>query len=387
MKKYRIELVFAAALAAVSFLSCEELDDNVLKHTEDRKEEAISLDDLARLLSSVPIGASQMEEVSRAVNTSTANGYDEEYTMKNVFASPGTGVGEEITKSEPTVYDRPLKDLIAEAVRERYSTRSSEGGSAEEYLASLSDSDMQIYWPYSDEWDGESLPVITYDPLDGASKNVGYTLSGEEIVVSEEYARKNPVWVVNFNEDESYKTIEMLRREDPDWGSGGGTISVKSEKDFKTLILRSFRATRPYDSWLSGASEFFVKCGSIEGFNARTEAEIAVYSPTVSDFMIVVRRNQVDKVMPFNAIIVSEWTDNLSSCAFIITEDDGGSRTTWKCSATVKYNSKNYGFDLEIPLNTRDDIVWRGQLTRNFVEKYSGRTLRFGDVSLVLELI
>ena len=91
--------------------------------------------------------------------------------------------------------------------------------------------------------------------------------------------------------------------------------------------------------------------------------------------------------MPFNAIIVSEWTDNLSSCAFIITEDDGGSRTTWKCSATVKYNSKNYGFDLEIPLNTRDDIVWRGQLTRNFVEKYSGRTLRFGDVSLVLELI
>ena len=307
--------------------------------------------------------------------------------MKNVFASPGTGVGEEITKSEPTVYDRPLKDLIAEAVRERYSTRSSEGGSAEEYLASLSDSDMQIYWPYSDEWDGESLPVITYDPLDGASKNVGYTLSGEEIVVSEEYARKNPVWVVNFNEDASYKTIEMLRREDPDWGSGGGTISVKSEKDFKTLILRSFRATRPYDSWLSGASEFFVKCGSIEGFNARTEAEIAVYSPTVSDFMIVVRRNQVDKVMPFNAIIVSEWTDNLSSCAFIITEDDGGSRTTWKCSATVKYNSKNYGFDLEIPLNTRDDIVWRGQLTRNFVEKYSGRTLRFGDVSLVLELI
>ena len=37
MKKYRIELVFAAALAAVSFLSCEELDDNVLKHTEDRQ--------------------------------------------------------------------------------------------------------------------------------------------------------------------------------------------------------------------------------------------------------------------------------------------------------------------------------------------------------------
>ena len=74
MKKYRIELVFAAALAAVSLLSCEELDDNVLKHTEDRKEEAISLDELARLLSSVRLGASQIDEVSSAVKTSNANG-------------------------------------------------------------------------------------------------------------------------------------------------------------------------------------------------------------------------------------------------------------------------------------------------------------------------
>ena len=386
MKKYRLHFMLAAILAAVALLSCEELDDNVEKHTEDRAEEALSLDEFARILSSVPIGADQMKEVADAVSSSTTNGYDEEYTMRSVFSSPGAGVGEDVTKSGSSVYERPLRDLIADAVRERYSTRGSEE-SAEDYLATISDSNMQIYWPYSDSWDGVSLPVITYDPLDGASKNVGYTLSGEEIIVSEEFARTNPVWVVNINEDASYKTIEMLRREDPDWGTGGGTISVKSDNDFKTLILRSFRATRAYDSWLSGASEFFVKCGSIEGFNARTEAELAVYSPTVSDFMIVVRRNQIDKVMPFNAIIVSEWTDMLSTCAFIITEDDGGSRTTWKCSATVKYNSKNYGFDVEIPLNTRDDIVWRGQLTRNFIEKYSGKNLRFGDVSLVLELI
>lgn len=378
--------MLAALFAAFAILSCEELDDNVEKHTEDRAEEALTLDEFARILSSVPIGKGQMEEVARAVNTSAVNGYDEEYTMKNVFSSPGMGVGEEATKADPSFYEKPLRDLIAEAVRDRFATRSSDD-SAEDYLASIADSDMQIYWPYSDFWDGESLPVITYDPLDGASKNVGYTLSGEEIVVSEDYARSNPVWVVNMNEDSSYKTIEMLRREDPGWGSGGGTISVRSDKNFKTLILRSFRATRAYDSWLSGASEFFVKCGSIEGFNARTDAELAVYSPTVSDFMIVVRRSQIDKTMPFNAIIVSEWTDMLSTCAFIITEDDGGSMTTWKCSATVKYNSKNYGFDVEIPLNTRDDIVWRGQLTRNFIEKYSGKNLRFGDVSLVLELI
>jgi hypothetical protein len=381
------EILIAAAVVLLSASACNRGGEAVDNY---RQNSLMSKRDVARMLSSLPIGSAQMGEVYDAVSSSSANGYDEEYMMLDLLTIPGAGVGDDRTKAvkASAAYPVPIKSLIEEYLAKKTSAPTKSGASdVQHYLDDLRDSGMQIYWPYSDEWDGESLPVITYDPLDGASKNVGYTLSGEEIVVSEEYARKNPVWVVNFNEDASYKTIEMLRREDPDWGSGGGTISVKSEKDFKTLILRSFRATRPYDSWLSGASEFFVKCGSIEGFNARTEAEIAVYSPTVSDFMIVVRRNQVDKVMPFNAIIVSEWTDNLSSCAFIITEDDGGSRTTWKCSATVKYNSKNYGFDLEIPLNTRDDIVWRGQLTRNFVEKYSGRTLRFGDVSLVLELI
>ena len=71
----------------------------------------------------------------------------------------------------------------------------------------------------------------------------------------------------------------------------------------------------------------------------------------------------------------------------MITEDDGGKRTTWKCSAKVTVKSKAYGIDIEIPLNSSDDIVWRGQLSRRYIEKYSGKTGHFGDVDLVLELI
>ena len=71
----------------------------------------------------------------------------------------------------------------------------------------------------------------------------------------------------------------------------------------------------------------------------------------------------------------------------MIVEDDGGTQTSWKCSATVKYNSKSYGFDLDLPLRTRDDIVWRGNLTRSYIEKYSGQPVGLGDVELVLELI
>ena len=112
-----------------------------------------------------------------------------------------------------------------------------------------------------------------------------------------------------------------------------------------------------------------------------------LYSPTVTDFMVVVKRGQVGTPVPFNAVLVSDWTDQLENCAFLITEDDGGTRTTWKCSAMVKINSKSYGFDINIPFNTRDDIVWRGQLSRRFFEANTDVTGHFGDVDLIFEII
>ena len=101
----------------------------------------------------------------------------------------------------------------------------------------------------------------------------------------------------------------------------------------------------------------------------------------------MVRRKQVGTEIPFNAVLVSDWSQKLDNCAFMITEDDGGTITSWKCNAFVRVQSKSYGFEVDLPLNSRDDIVWRGSLTRKYIEKYSGQTVRFGDVDLVLELI
>ena len=38
---------------------------------------------------------------------------------------------------------------------------------------------MQIYWPYSENWDGKDLPIITFDPEDGAKTNIGYRIISE----------------------------------------------------------------------------------------------------------------------------------------------------------------------------------------------------------------
>lgn len=383
-------------LSLIAAASCEKLDD-LFKRGEPSSEadSLLSLQGVAKLLAVLPVESAQMAEVHDAVSASDGNGYDEEYTMRQLFDAPGSGVGAPKGETRSGGYARPLRELIREAAFATKAAGSSPvKGDPEAWLKALSDSDFQIYWPYADRWDGHSRPVVTFDPLDNSSRNEGYECQGDgtfkTVVVDEKMAMERPVWVVNHNSDAGYKSLELLRREDPAWGESGGDLVIRSkagENDFKTLILRSFQTKRNYDSWFTGASEFFIKCGAVEDFYATTEAELRLYSPSITDFMIVVKRNMIGQTIPFNAVLVSEWTGALQNCAFMITEDDGGSRTSWKCSAIVKYNSKSYGFDVELPLNSRDDIVWRGSLSRKYIERYSGTTGHFGDVELVLELI
>ena len=391
-------------------LSCEVLDDDSINHISDKEAGLeVTLNEVAHLLSVIPINTAQLHEVYNAVTSSSGNGYDEEYTMKNLFTAPGTGVGDSGDTRGTSVSGTPLKELISQYVRSSDTVKGGESPSwieigADEYLAALENSDIQIYWPYSELWDGVQPPVITFDPGFDTVINIGYEVSiGDdgsriisEIEVDEEMAKVRPVWVVNRNEDADYLSLEMLRRENPNWGSGGGTIVVKplssenatkSQGSLKTLVLKDFIMHRQYDGWLAGASEFFVKVGSVENFTASTEAEMQIYSPSITDFMIVVKRNQMGVAQPFNAVLVSEWTDQLTHCALMITEDDGGTMTKWDCSAVVKVNSKSYGVDISIPFNKRDDIVWRGQLGYRWIESNSNVSGRFGDVSLTFEIL
>lgn len=354
--------------------------------------EEITLDNVARLLSSLPLGTAQVAEVYDAVSASRENGYDEEYLMRDLFDSPGRGVGEAASATKASSYSRPIRNMIADLVSERYRTKAGgDRGAVQAFLDSLAASSVQIYWPFSEDWDGETLPLITFDPGDGSEVNVGYkivvsdtTRLLETLLVDEETARRRPVWVVNANDDALYKTVEVLRRENPNWGTGGGTLTKSSES--RTLYLRSFQAKRNYDPWFSGASEFFVKCGAVEDFTAADKKDLSLYNPSITDFMVVVRRKDMLKVNTFNVVLVSDWTDQLENCAFLITEDDGGTQTSWKCSATVKVKNQSYGFEMQIPLNTKDDIVWRGKLSRSFIERYNGEVGHFGDVDVVLEL-
>lgn len=375
-------------LCAVCF-SCSEFE-NTLPDFEPPLDD-FTLGEVAKILSSLPLGPDQLQEVYDASSSSSVNGYDEEYTLSDLLTSPGSGVGDDPERASLRAlkYKTPLKDLFEEYF-ERNPKSFTKGGSAgaQECLRRLKETDFQIYTPYSDKWDGESYPIITFDPGYGAESNFGYEIcfddEGARIVdsvyVDENIARSRPVWVINNNDDSAFTPMEMVV-----------PLNFKSSKDGlksmgRTLLLKSITMLRNYDSWFGGASEFFIKCGSASGFKGTTDEDLKQFSPSLTDFMIVVKRQYLGVEIPLDAVMVSDFTSQMDKLAFLMIEDDGGSRTEWKCQATVKVNSKAYGFDINIPYNEKDDIVWRGQLAASFFQSEDIVGGRFGDVRVTFAL-
>ena len=367
---------------------------------------------IATMFARLPMGLPQLNEVYDAVGRSCGNGYDEEYMLDSLMAAPGAGVGPSscptgTPSSCPTrsgvsassSYEKPLRDLVREYVSAHARTRAG----AEDILLLLEESGYQIYWPYSEDWDGSTFPVITYDPGYGAESNVGWALAPgpdgtacitDTLTVTEAVALTRPVWVINSNSDAAFTPLELFTRTafcEMETGRvsqdrGRPWPRERGAAKQRRLMLKSFKMLRQYDSWFGGASEFFVKCGSVEGWTSSTDAELKLFNIGVTDFMIVVKRKYVGKELPFDAIMVTDFTSQLDKLAFLIVEDDGGARTNWKCQAMVKIQSKSYGVELDIPYNEKDDIVWRGQLSARFFEEEDTVTGRFGDVVCKFEL-
>lgn len=361
-------------------------------------ESGFSLEEFAGILSALPMDRSHLGEVFDAVCASSENGYDEEYMLADLVGSPGAGVGDGVFRSKAAPrYDRPLRDLLSDYFEANPSAVPTRAGSSEACLRMLEESDMQIYWPYSEDWDGSTLPIITYDPGYGAETNMGYVLEygpdGAEVVdsvlVDEQLAMTRPVWVINRNDDAAFTPLGMFREESEGTPSASPAVSIvggEEDGESRMLFVKSLQMLRNYDSWFGGASEFFIKCGAVDGFKASTDEELRLYTPSVTDFMVVVKRRQLGRTIPLDALLLTSLTPQMENIAFLIIEDDGGKTTSWKCSAVVKYNSKSYGFEINIPYKDRDDIVWRGQLSSSFFEGKDEVSGRFGDVVVTFAL-
>ena len=153
------------------------------------------------------------------------------------------------------------------------------------------------------------------------------------------------------------------------------------------MRLKEFKAHRNFDSIFAGGSEIVVKLGALNAFKADVASDIRAFSPEITDMVINVKRKQVGMPIRLNTLLVSEWSSQLEDAVLMMVEDDGGKRTSWKCLGTVKIKSKSYGFEVELPLNKNDDIIWRGKLSKNYLEQNNGIANRLGDVSVTFTIL
>ena len=422
------------SVAALAFLASACRGSDVVEPQSPGS--GFSLEEFAGILSALPMDRSHLGEVFDAVCASSENGYDEEYMLADLVGSPGAGVGDGVFRSKAAPrYDRPLRDLLSDYFEANPSALPTRAGSSEACLRMLEESDMQIYWPYSEDWDGETFPIITFDPGDGSEYNYGYqAVRGEDgsveiqsVYVDEQVAMSRPVWVINNNDDSHLVPVQSAFLDGAGADADAGAAALRadasspevqafsearaslgtqalipvvrtatadaaasvqgSEGDVPgdRLYIRSLKMLRNYDSWFGGASEFVIKCGAVDGFRATSEEDLSKYRPSVTDCVVVVKRRQLGMSVPLGILLLTDYTPQMENIAFLVTEDDGGKVENWKCEATVKWQSKSYGFTLNIPYRDRDDIVWRGQLSRSFFERGSIVTDRFGDVEITFE--
>lgn len=387
-----LPLMMAAVLSAVSCQKGQYIIEDGSCMPADPA--ALRLEEIAAFLSDAVSDPEVLDEVHSAVAESYSHGYDEEYLFSNVVGCPGRGTGYKGTKADGTSPGALFRNMVATVGGQTGfpGTDVKSGIDAGAFMDSLAASDIQIYWPYSERWDGETEPVVTFDHGEDRDWNYGFILRSDalgnkvvsRVIVDEEYAKDNPVWVVNLNKDRHYVPLMPAGGAQ---AASSADIPTRSGETIYSLMLRSFTALTNYDCWLAGASEYFIKVGAIENFTASTEAEMALFSPTITDFYIVVRRGEVGVPKEINTIMVSDWTLQMSSIALMIIEDDGGKKTSWDTEIMVKINSKSYGVTLSIPLNTRDDIVWRGSLSSRYLFATDASHTKFNDVLVDIEIV
>lgn len=386
-----------SSLSALTAVSCR-MEDPATDSAGSEESVVVSRivpEEIARMFSLMDLDLENVREVHSAVLSSSSNGYDEEYTLEKLVNSPGSGVGDERigTKAAP-IAGQAIRDLIRTQCVSGIATRSGD------LLGLLADSGLQIYWPYSEDWDGQIMPAITFDPGDDSPSNTGWVRtrradgrwSISQVTVDEEYSRTHPVWIINRNEDACYLTPQILGTIGAYSVSNGANPSctqtaTKASSDFKTLRLKEIKAHRNFDSIFAGGSEVIVKLGALNAFKADVASDIRAFSPEITDMVINIKRKQVGMPIRLNTVLVSEWTSQLEDAVLMMVEDDGGKRTSWKCLGTVKIQSKSYGFEVELPLNKNDDIIWRGKLSRKYLENNNDVANRLGDVSVTFTIL
>jgi hypothetical protein len=276
---------------------------------------------------------------------------------------------------------------------------------------------VQIYWPYSENWNGIETPTITFDPLLPVEENIGYkkevlndgTILIDTVIVNEEYCLHHPVWIINQNEID-YDDLPYFV---DDEFKSGNVIYMQSNPKLRSILeedlnnnskiyemqVGKVQCTHQYDFiWNGGPDLYFRMIGSKE-ISANTV--IADYFP--NHLLAKLTRSDVNnkEIKQYYTPINPDWSPAELDNAFILYEEDGGEKEqTFKGKLTFEISKVKFGCDFEFKYGKKDEtiyaIIWeryayfagnKGQNDPNAALWDGWRVYKAGEVSWNLPYI
>lgn len=252
------KLFFTCAFCTMFFMfACQKEESNLDQIDEKAvSEETLSdvkkLQDIAKMVTNIATDNTQFNEIMFGVKANLEVGLDEQYCFKDILYPEQSKLKKLRTKSRGEFADKFIKLL------------KSDSKGITELEQFILDNDVQIYWPYSENWDGKTVPVITFDPKNGKEENIGYKIRRiknnkteiETVMVNDDYAYENPVWIIN-NSEISPDNMEEHNVIVPGGGggSGGGGTNTTTNVVYQ-LSIGHVRSSKQYDNIFHGGSEF-----------------------------------------------------------------------------------------------------------------------------------
>lgn len=318
---------------------------------------------LAEAILEIEPGVEMIQEMHMLVSQSYSNGFDEDVTIGELFQ---------------TLRDGKNANLFANALRRKLRNQLRSGKGKDIRMEDFLDGKTAIYWPYSENWDGKTLPTIVVSPEDDREWTYGVKYgwdsdreenTRDSVVVNEDYAIKNPVWIlrpIDYEKFDSY--VGPL----PDWGSIN-IIGKNNKTQLVTLYLTNITSKKQHDALWAGGSEYKFSIGQVSDFGIKDDGSWLPRSTRVSVVRVFRSRKDINDELTDTReyVICSDLPNEGANIAFhLVEEDPGGTTKDWEFKVSYKDIVTLSG---SIPFGTKDDEIARKNYSARYIMSGNNR--------------
>lgn len=306
-------------------------------------------------------------EVKKGVEVSLSYGLDESFRLRDILSPQNSKFKRQTTASQ---FSTTLKSKLIEA----------ETSNGMDLLDFAMNNNVEIYWPYSENWDGVEMPTITFNPGTDQLSNEGYKYSSgvlqQIVIVDEEYAINHPVWIITIDQTDYSLYPNFASRKFRIAGTNYWSTEIiyKRYEDFDdpnvyTVSLGSFMSEKQHDVWWNGGSDYVIQFGSPVNMIPRSEYDLTISHPEIAYFRISRTRKQIrnKEWVDVNIPLIGNWAKPINFCGLMIHEDDGGDEKKAEFDLGVTIADKFYGIKLLMPFKVRDRMITRNVYDRKYI--------------------